>query len=432
MASTGGAVVERTWKSGRGYALRVIAYGQRWYVTLGSEHDGWTRPAAEEELANIAADVRRGTWVPPDRNKPKTPEAAEAGMDEGPTFAAFAAQCLSGRQAEVSERMYEYLDWALRLHLIPYFAQTPLADFSIELVDEYRRHKVVQAEALATAIEKGQYKRDERGLLRRPLSPGSINKTIDILAWVLSLAVEYDHLTKNPASGRRRRLKKPPRRPIHLDSTAQIQALLDAAGQMDRDPSHKATDRRASIAALVLAGPRAHEHNAIVWRDVDLANGRIEIGRSKTQAGLREIHLLPLLRDELAAHKAACSSTGPDDLVFPTLTGTRRDKNNLRNRVLAPVLPLADELLLARDHTPLPSGLSPHKLRHTFASILVACGDDPASVMSQLGHTDPKFTLRVYTHLMGRDKAERERLKALVYGSPMPDLTSTITVQGAH
>jgi hypothetical protein len=29
-------------------------------------------------------------------------------------------------------------------------------------------------------------------------------------------------------------------------------------------------------------------------------------------------------------------------------------------------------------------------------SILVALGVDPGSVMDQLGHTDPSFTLRVY------------------------------------
>jgi integrase len=62
--------------------------------------------------------------------------------------------------------------------------------------------------------------------------------------------------------------------------------------------------------------------------------------------------------------------------------------------------------------------VTPHKLRHTSASILVACGEDPASVMAQLGHTDPKFTLRVYTHLMRRDPTERARLKALVNAEP--------------
>lgn len=36
--------------------------------------------------------------------------------------------------------------------------------------------------------------------------------------------------------------------------------------------------------------------------------------------------------------------------------------------------------------------------------------------MRQIGHTDPTFTLRVYTHLMSRDPDERARLKALVRG----------------
>jgi integrase len=71
------------------------------------------------------------------------------------------------------------------------------------------------------------------------------------------------------------------------------------------------------------------------------------------------------------------------------------------------------KLIEARD-VPLPDGLTPHKLRHTFASILVALGVDPGSVMDQLGHTDPGFTLRVYRHSMRRDPAAKERLRALV------------------
>jgi hypothetical protein len=36
--------------------------------------------------------------------------------------------------------------------------------------------------------------------------------------------------------------------------------------------------------------------------------------------------------------------------------------------------------------------------------------------MSQLGHTDAGFTLRVYAHAMRRDEGDKERLKALVEG----------------
>ena len=62
-----GQVVERHWKSGRGYALRFRAYGERQYLTLGLEAEGWDRKRAEEELANVMADVRRGLWTPPTR-----------------------------------------------------------------------------------------------------------------------------------------------------------------------------------------------------------------------------------------------------------------------------------------------------------------------------------------------------------------------------
>ncbi len=40
--------------------------------------------------------------------------------------------------------------------------------------------------------------------------------------------------------------------------------------------------------------------------------------------------------------------------------------------------------------------LANHVLRDTFASWLVAEGEDPAYVMQQMGHTDPKMTLGLY------------------------------------
>jgi integrase len=84
---------------------------------------------------------------------------------------------------------------------------------------------------------------------------------------------------------------------------------------------------------------------------------------------------------------------------------------------MRPVTEKADELLEERDEALLPEGITAHKLRHTFGSLLAACGEDPSYVMAQLGHSDPKFTLRVYTHLMSRRDGERERLKALVEGA---------------
>jgi integrase len=102
--------------------------------------------------------------------------------------------------------------------------------------------------------------------------------------------------------------------------------------------------------------------------------------------------------------------------VFVTSTGRARSRDNLRHDVVEAVVAHANRLVEERGLQPLPLGITPHKLRHTFASILVAIGKDPTYVMQQLGHTDPAFTLRVYAHAMRRSEEERERLKALVEG----------------
>ena len=64
-----GGVLVRKRKLGRVYALRFRAYGERRYLTLGFEHEGWDLAKAEVELQNVLADVRRGLWVPPKKKR---------------------------------------------------------------------------------------------------------------------------------------------------------------------------------------------------------------------------------------------------------------------------------------------------------------------------------------------------------------------------
>lgn len=97
-----------------------------------------------------------------------------------------------------------------------------------------------------------------------------------------------------------------------------------------------------------------------------------------------------------------------------TRAGRAHGASNIRRRVLAPAVKLANERLEQAGEVPLPEHLTPHKLRHTFASLLVALGVDPGSVMDQLGHTDAKFTLTVYRHGMRRDEASKDALRELV------------------
>lgn len=407
-----GQVLERSGSHGKVYALRFQAYGRRRYLTLGSEAEGWTRSRAEEELQNVLADVRRVIWVPPGsmgRWKP----AAE--VERANCFGPFARALLIARRGQVAPATIRYMEWSLS-HLLPYFADWPLGEIDVLAVDAYRAHKVKESQARRQALERGRPKRDEEGRVLRALSASSINKTIDNLQWVLSIALEQGRIETNPAVGRRRRLKESRPSARHLDSPTQIEALLEAASQLDRDPRCLIDDRHPIIATFLFAGLRAHELGSLRWRDVDLDSARINVTRSKTPAGLREISLLPVLAGVLRRHRSRSTPRNSGTLVFPTRSGGERSKDNLRERVLLPALARADQLLEVRGQSPLPAGLSPHGLRHTFASVLVAVGEDPVSVMVQLGHTDPGFSLRVYTHMMRRDPGERERLRALVMG----------------
>jgi integrase len=137
------------------------------------------------------------------------------------------------------------------------------------------------------------------------------------------------------------------------------------------------------------------------------------------------------LHDELADVRQRADTTDPDAYVFPTLTGGKLSPENFRNRVLGrPAIIVdgeeekagtgavgrANKWLAAAKLAPLPTGITPHSLRRTFASVLYALGEDPGVVMDEMGHTDPGLALRIYRQSMRRGDDEKAALKALVEG----------------
>lgn len=151
-------------------------------------------------------------------------------------------------------------------------------------------------------------------------------------------------------------------------------------------------------AFLLFTGLRISEALTLGWDDVDLSGGSLLVTEGKTKAARREVMLIPALCGLLRAWKLKQDPGA--ELVFPF-----------------PYRTVHSALRRAEDAAGLPH-YRIHELRHTFASILIAQGENVVFVSKQLGHRDPSITLAVYAHLFdAQDRVDqaRERLQA-AYG----------------
>lgn len=396
---TGQIYTNRT-KAGRSYGVRFRWNGRRHYRTIGHSADGWTKRKAEAEIERLMAALWAGVWDPDTDRRESEPEPAR---DE--TFEEFALgwydrkRATGGRDGRgLSASGEADLGWALD-HLRAWFGGMRLSEITVEEIERF-------AHAKLTTPRGG-----DGPLADRPLSPTSVRKFVRVLRSILAQAMRWERISRNAAE--EVRVNAPAYRGSYLDRAEHIAALLDAAEEIDRARRLRRGHGRALLATLALAGLRIDEALSLSWRDLDLAAGRLNVVRSKTDAGEREVDLLPLLREELVELKARRGSPDRDALVFGTTRGGKESASNVRNRLLRPAAERASAALAEDGRDPLPR-LTPHSLRRTYASVLVALGRDPAYVMAQLGHTDAAFTLKVYARVIGLRDGERDLLRALV------------------
>jgi integrase len=369
-----GQIIERKLKQGRTFAIRFRAYGGRYLETLGTMSEGWNRARAEEALANRLADVRRGIWQPPQPDpEPETPRP-------DPTFHEFSSEWLEAKRPELRERTVDSYRWQLTHHLLPFFQSHRLSKITVETVDRYKTFKLREG----------------------TLGPNQINKTLARLAQILEVAVEYGYIERNPAKGKRRRVKgsAPQRSWVEPE---QLPALLAAA-----DSTH-----RPLIATLAGAGLRVGEACALDWRDVNLGTGTIVVRESKTEAGAgRRVDLPVGLLQELSELKARSPATKPGAPVFLTRGAKRQTPSNVERR-LKTTIRRANKELAKLDVEPISARVTPHSLRRTYTSLRAALGDDLVYIAQQAGHAKIEVTYGIYQKAVRR----RERLSGEYRGA---------------
>jgi integrase/recombinase XerD len=163
---------------------------------------------------------------------------------------------------------------------------------------------------------------------------------------------------------------------------------------------------RAILALLYGTGIRASECATLAEEDVDLFSDTIRvIGKGGHE---RAIPLNPKVADSLRAYRQARGEVSPREAFFRSRSGKAMSRGAIYERV--------------RTHARrarISKRVSPHTLRHTFASHLVRVGERLVTIRDLLGHRLITST-QVYIHVTGED------LRSAMNNHPISRLAPTV------
>ena len=220
------------------------------------------------------------------------------------------------------------------------------------------------------------------------------------------------------------KLKLPPKEKPDIEPYTLAELQLMLAESKDDRINHLV------IGLAGLAGLRRGEIMGLRWSDVDLSpenpvlhirqsrvysGGKIDVKSPKTKAGIRDVPipktLADILRQEQLAYKENKLRHGSDfndsGYVVVKEDGTPRRPGSVSDHYECFVR------RMGREHN-LPFK-SLHKLRHTYATLLIDMGANPKTVQKNLGHEDVMMTLGVYAHAYeSRQRTEVDRLDSII------------------
>lgn len=301
------------------------------------------------------------------------------------------------------------MDLRFRVHIHPAFGSTPLAQIQSVPVQRWVRD------------------------LQDQLAPSYVRLIVGTLSAVLTSAVEDGLIASNPCKSASVRLPSVPPRRFHPWPIDQILDVIDAHPRR----------YRALAAVAAGCGLRQGECFGLRVQDVDFlkreihVRQQIRIVESRPQPALpkygrtRAVPLPDWVAQELAAHLAAWAPLDGQRIHGPSLGGLlfygreRKPLNrNYYNSNIWRWALRAASVPVGRDH-----GM--HALRHSCASTWLERGVSIKAVSEYLGHADPGFTLRVYTHVMPSSGERARRAMDAAFGEGRrPDEPARIA--GAH
>ncbi len=348
------------------YALRYKVDGKSYEEGLGWASEGWTLEKARTTLAELRIAKKTGTG--PITLKEKRSNAKqerdikeqEAQLSLQHIFdnGYMSAQLTKSQSAINSEKRL------MRLHITPFFGNTPLQAINPKMMDDF----------LSQLMEK---KSERTG---KALSAATIRYTFAVIRQVWNYALSRD-LTKVPYPAKRVKAPVVDNRRMRFLTRDEADRLLEALEKRSQDLHDQ------SLLSL-FCGLRAGEIFKLEWSDINFEEGFLHVrDRKNKESGIAWL----TSRVKVMLERRAINNTD-SPLVFPSRIGNVRDETSKVFPKAVAEIGLNDGVTDHRDKVVF------HTLRHTFASWLAQKGVPLHTLAGLMGHKTTIMTQR-YAHL---------------------------------
>ena len=220
-------------------------------------------------------------------------------------------------------------------------------------------------------------------LVRQGLSPKTVNYHAVWLRSFFKFMLRNDVETLSPE--KIDLAKIPPRRVSYLLEN-QVQDILDAPWIFEKNPLKIMRDK-AILATLYWTGLRVTELITLKTKDIKLSETQFSVIWKGSK--LRSVFLTKDAKEKLK--KYILSRWDDSEYLFISLSGNSYWEPLSRNSIESLVKKYAELVWITEKVTP-------HTLRHSFATSLLRRGADIRSVQALLGHSSIQTT-QIYTHV---------------------------------
>ncbi len=363
---------------------------QRWF-TIGRHGAPWTPESAREEARRLLGDVVNRADPAADKRAARNARTVSELCDRYLADAEAGRLMTRRRMAKKASTIVTDRG-RIERHIKPLLGRRAVAAVTREDVEAFMHDVAAGKTASKTKTAK------KRGLAHVRGGRGTASRTTGLLGGIFAYAVRHRMRADNPVHG----IMRPAdgRRARRLADTEYevLGASLKTARAANIWPAAV-----AAVRFLALTGWRSGEALSLRWGEIDLVRRTAALGDTKTGRSLRPLSrtACDVLRDV-----ARSNPGGSGALVFP---GTRG------NGCMGGFRKLWNRVAMLGG---LPADVTPHVLRHSFASLAADLGYSEPTIAALIGHKGHTVTSR-YMHaadtvLLAAADAVADRTRALM------------------